>query len=177
MTTSNLTIQLLESRKNILLLYILLGIGVWVVGLLTASEIGPATVVFLAAIVIAYIFYHQINVLISKPSIIAHNSLKNVMYIFLVVFVLALGLDVLWWGFLTVTSFLGAILAIAGYFLMNQIITESNPLAGLNSSSFSVPTNYSPSQSGTKIQFCANCGESLKNLTSSNFCPKCGQKF
>ena len=98
MTTSNLTIQLLESRKNILLLYILLGIGVWVVGLLTASEIGPATVVFLAAIVIAYIFYHQINVLISKPSIIAHNSLKNVMYIFLGVFVIALALDFYWWG-------------------------------------------------------------------------------
>ena len=166
----------IESKRNILLLYCILGAGLFFVSMAISTEIGPASILFFGALIIAFIFYFQINKLIINPSDFTISSLKNIMYIFIVVFVVALALDVFWWDFLTVTSFLGAILAIAGYFIMNQIIISANFLIPTNQSSTN--TNLSPpAPSENKTKYCPACGASLESLRQSNFCPSCGTRI
>ena len=174
-TGNNIKLQI-ESKKNILLLYLILGAGLFVVSQVTASEIGPASIIFLLALIIALIFYTKINAVVSNPTAISITSLKNTLYVFIVVFAIALALDFFWWDYLTVTSFLGAILAIAGYFIMNQVIVSANILVSPQQPSIvynqpSIPTV------NTKSKFCPKCGISLAYNLASNYCPNCGEKI
>ena len=166
----------IESKKNILLLYLILGAGLFVVSQITSSEIGPAAIIFLLALILAFVFYIKINAVIANPSAMEITSLKNIMYIFIVVFAFALALDVFWWDYLTLTSFFGAILAIAGYFIMNQVIVSANILASPQqaNTTYNQPTNPNLN---IKSRFCPGCGISLASNLTSNFCPNCGQKI
>lgn len=166
----------IESKKNIMLMYLILGAGLFVVGQATASEIGPASLIFLLALIIAAIFYTKINSVITNPTPMSITGLKNTMYIFIVVFACALALDVFWWDYLTFTSFLGAVLAIAGYFVMNQVIVSANILASPQQAT--VAYNQPPNPTtNTKSKFCPSCGFALESSLASNFCPSCGQKI
>lgn len=165
----------IESKKNILLLYCILGVGLFIIGIAISEVISPATPLFFGALIIAFIFYYQINRVLIAPSNSTITSLKNIMYIFLAVFVFALAVDIFWQEFLTFTSFLALILAIAGYFIMNQIIISFNLFIPANKPS--VSTNVPPQDPiRNKTRFCPGCGTSLESLRESNFCPSCGQR-
>jgi ribosomal protein S27AE len=156
--------QQIQSRKNIILLYIILGIVLFSLGLYISDDIYPATFLYLGAIIIAFLFYLQINNLITNPSRQSLSSLKNIMFLFIAVFVFGLIVDVVWQEDLYYTSYLGAILAISGFFLMNLIVTDGNLL-------------ISGQQSKKGNKFCPNCGATLEYVSASNFCPSCGKKI
>lgn len=166
----------IESKKNILLLYCILGVGLFIIGIAISSEISPATPLFFGALLIAFIFYYQINKLLIDPTTLTIASLKNIMYIFMAVFIIALAVDVFWQEFLTFTSLLALILAIAGYFIMNQIIINATLFIPGNQSSMN-RNPLSQVSFSNKTKFCPSCGTSLESSTESKFCPSCGQKL
>ena len=175
LSTKNAFKLQIESKKHIFLLYCILGTGIFVVHHFTVAEVGPASIIFFLALILAFDFYFQINKIITYPSTSILTSLKHIMYIFIVFFVIALAIDFYWWNFLTITSFLGITLAIAGYFIMKQVIASIAILVPSQQTSLT----YNRQQYSTNnitSKYCPKCGTSLVITLASNFCPKCGKK-
>ena len=170
----------LNSKRNITLLYIFLGIVVWGIAILINGDIYPPSAVFAGVIAIAIIFYIILGNFTLSPKFSSLNNLKIVFYIFIIGWVIALSYEILYWEALYYTSFLGAIIAIAGIVLMYQILTECQSMIRITSPSSSTGSTGTPTPSQvsyTRPQYCPNCGTALATASASNFCPSCGQKI
>ena len=181
---SNITLlkEQLNSKRNIILLYVFLGIVVWALAIIINGDIYPPSAVFAGVIALAVLFYVLLGNFILNPQLSSLNNLRIVFYVFIIGWVFAVSYDILYWGALYYTSFLGAIIAIAGIILIYQVLTQCLSMiklpvtaSGIGGTSIVAP---SPTQvSSTRPQFCPSCGTSLANVSASNFCPNCGQKI
>ena len=163
----------LNSKKGILAIYIILGVGIWTLNALFISEdIYPPMIAYLVTLGIAGVFYVFIAKFIANPSVETLNSAKFVFYVFIIGWVGSLAWDIIYWGALYYTSLLGAILAVGGiglvFSMLNAGTTYVSSRSGISSGGVAPMSGGGP-----KGRFCRNCGSTIGQ--SDSFCNNCGK--